>query len=100
MAARWIGRIGWTLLAASLVAVVGLASWEPYFAEQPGPPPPDRRYAAEISRDVYGVPHIYGKTDPDVAFGVAWAQAVWALRCSKRRVTVCFASLTWRLVTA
>ena len=27
----------------------------------------------EIVRDEYGVPHIYGKTDADVAYGLAWA---------------------------
>jgi acyl-homoserine-lactone acylase len=29
----------------------------------------------EIYRDEYGVPHIFGKTDADVAFGLAWANA-------------------------
>ena len=29
----------------------------------------------EIIRDSYGVPHIYGKTDADTAYGLAWAQA-------------------------
>ena len=28
-----------------------------------------------IYRDVYGVPHIHGKTDRDVAYGLAWAHA-------------------------
>jgi len=28
----------------------------------------------EIIRDQWGVPHIYGKTDEDVAFGLAWAE--------------------------
>ena len=29
----------------------------------------------EIVRDQYGVPHIFGKTDADVAYGLAWAHA-------------------------
>ena len=29
----------------------------------------------EIVRDSFGVPHIYGKTDADVAYGLAWSQA-------------------------
>ena len=29
----------------------------------------------EIVRDNYGVPHIYGKTDADVAYGLAWSHA-------------------------
>lgn len=28
-----------------------------------------------IARDNYGVPHIFGKTDADVAYGLAWANA-------------------------
>ncbi|HEY2463321.1 MAG TPA: acylase [Steroidobacteraceae bacterium] len=45
------------------------------------PPAPDRatliaqaaQYHARIQRDHYGVPHISGPTDPDVAFGLAFA---------------------------
>tara|TARA_R110002049_G_scaffold59621_3_gene161179 strand:- start:253 stop:555 length:303 start_codon:yes stop_codon:yes gene_type:complete len=29
----------------------------------------------QIARDTYGVPHIFGKTDADVAYGLAWAHA-------------------------
>jgi acyl-homoserine-lactone acylase len=29
----------------------------------------------DIVRDTYGVPHIFGKTDPEVAYGLAWAAA-------------------------
>ncbi len=29
----------------------------------------------EIVRDKFGVPHIFGKTDEDVAYGLAWANA-------------------------
>lgn len=29
----------------------------------------------DIIRDKYGVPHIFGKTDPEVAYGLAWAHA-------------------------
>lgn len=72
---RLVKRSAWGLLGLALLAVVALASWEPYFAEQPGPPPPERAYTAEILRDQWGVPHISGKTDADVAFGIAWAHA-------------------------
>ncbi len=37
--------------------------------------PPSDRYQVEILRDDYGVPHIYGQTDPDVAYGLAYAHA-------------------------
>ena len=29
----------------------------------------------EIVRDNYGVPHIYGKTDAEVAYGLAWSHS-------------------------
>lgn len=29
----------------------------------------------KIARDAYGVPHIFAKTDPEVAYGLAWANA-------------------------
>jgi acyl-homoserine-lactone acylase len=29
----------------------------------------------QIARDKWGVPHIFGKTDPEVAYGLAWAHA-------------------------
>ena len=32
-------------------------------------------FDVEIVRDNYGVPHIYGKTDADVAYGLAWAHS-------------------------
>lgn len=31
------------------------------------------KYNVEIVRDSFGVPHIFGKTDADVAFGLVWA---------------------------
>ena len=33
------------------------------------------QYNATITRDIYGVPHVHGKTDADAAFGLAYAQA-------------------------
>jgi len=35
----------------------------------------DRSYKATITRDVWGVPHVFGKTDADAAFGMAFAHA-------------------------
>jgi len=35
----------------------------------------DQNENVTIYRDAYGVPHIYGKTDGDAAFGMAYAQA-------------------------
>ena len=33
----------------------------------------DRVYKATITRDIWGVPHVFGKTDADAAFGMAFA---------------------------
>ncbi|MDE2561470.1 MAG: acylase [Sphingomonadales bacterium] len=68
-------RAGWALLALLMIALFALLTWEPFFAEQPGKAPPARHYSAEITRDEFGVPHIHGHTDPDVAFGIAYAHA-------------------------
>ena len=70
----WIGKLGFGLLLLVMTAFIGLATWEPFFAVK-SKAPPSRAYSAEIIRDDFGVPHIYGKTDADVAFGVALAHA-------------------------
>ena len=71
---RLAGKIGFGILLLLLLAFVALAAWEP-FAATTSAPPPARAYTAEIVRDEFGVPHIYGKTDADVAYGVAQAHA-------------------------
>ncbi|QNA87073.1 acylase [Sphingomonas sp. So64.6b] len=62
------------LLALLVLVAIGLAIWEPLLAERAAPPP-DHKYDSIIARDTFGVPHIFGKTDPDVAYGVAYAHA-------------------------
>ncbi len=41
----------------------------------PGLVPEDGAYDARILRDTWGVPHVFGRTDADVAYGLAWAHA-------------------------
>ena len=72
---KWFGRIGVALLVILLAVFIALATWEPFFAKRDDVQPSNRAYSAEIIRDHYGVPHIYGETDADVAFGVAVAHA-------------------------
>ena len=67
-------RIGLGALVLLLIAAIALAVWEPIAATRAAPPPP-RAYDVKIVRDNFGVPHIFGATDPDVAYGIAWAQA-------------------------
>ncbi len=62
------------LLAVLAVIAVGLASWDGLTA-RPSVRDPVRRFSARIVRDVWGVPHIFGKTDADVAYGIAIAHA-------------------------
>jgi acyl-homoserine lactone acylase PvdQ len=64
-----------------LVVVVGLAGW--HFARRAmraAPPRPDVEAFAHaervtIVRDTYGVPHVFGKSDADAAFGLAYAHS-------------------------
>src|SRR5438067_2158417 len=56
-------RLGVGLLIMVLVAAIGLAAWEPLTATAPAPPPA-HTYNVTLARDNFGVPHIFGKTDP------------------------------------
>lgn len=74
MAMRWIKRLGIGLVTLVAVVAIGLVIWEPLTAQAPTAiaySPRDVR----IARDSYGVPHIFGATDADVAYGVAYAHA-------------------------
>ena len=73
--AKWFWRTGAVLLLVVLVAFIALATWEPLWAERSDTLPPEANYSAEIIRDEFGVPHIYGKRDRDVAYGVAVAHS-------------------------
>ena len=62
-------------LAIVLVFVaIGLASWDSLTAPTQTADPVRPRNV-RIVRDNFGVPHIFGKTDPDVAYGLAIAHA-------------------------
>ncbi len=45
------------------------------FAKNDGTLVDDSNFSAKISRDSWGVPHIYGKRDADVSFGLAYAHS-------------------------
>jgi acyl-homoserine-lactone acylase len=72
---KWLKRGAIALVGVLVLAVTVLATWEPFFAKAAAAPAPARVYTAEIIRDDFGVPHIYGKTDADTAYGVAIAHA-------------------------
>ena len=70
-AGRWLA-IG--VGAAAIVAAV-LWAWPRPRLDPRGLIPPEGRYQVRILRDTWGVPHVFGRTDPDVAYGLAWAHA-------------------------
>lgn len=68
----------WTAITV-LVLLAGAAIW--LWDPLPSNPPAEELaasaagYNSEIIRDDWGVPHIYGETDADTAFGMAYAHA-------------------------
>ena len=70
---RWWRRIAVAVLVA-LLAVAVPTFW-PESRHLDGLLEAGARYDVRIMRDEWGVPHIFGRTDPDVAFGLAYAHA-------------------------
>jgi acyl-homoserine-lactone acylase len=64
-------------LSVSLIALVGAGIW--WVMRSPVVPPGlaevGAAYDVEILRDTWGVPHVFGKTDADAAYGLAYAHA-------------------------
>lgn len=71
---KWVKRAMIGVVVLLVFVAILLAVWEP-LAARDGTPPPQRAYDAEIVRDDFGVPHIFGRTDADVAYGIAYAHA-------------------------
>lgn len=69
---RWLLVLG-TLVAAPVAVTLYFVSIEPTLPDDLAPP--EGRYEVRILRDTWGVPHIFGKTDADVAYGLAFAHA-------------------------
>lgn len=70
---RWFTALFWTSIAIAAV-VVGLSTWDAFSASPPDADPAFKRNV-RIERDRWGVPHIHGHTDADVAYGIALAHA-------------------------
>ena len=70
---RWFTALFWSSIAIAAV-VVGLSTWDAFSASPPDADPVRPRQV-NIERDKWGVPHIHGKTDADVAYGIALAHA-------------------------
>jgi len=63
-----------TIGAILIVSCIGLTVWEGFASNAPIADPVIS-HDVRILRDTYGVPHIFGKTDADVAYGLAYAHA-------------------------
>lgn len=70
---RWFTGLFWSSISVAAV-VVGLSTWDAFTASPPDADPVRVRNV-RIERDNWGVPHIHGKTDADVAYGIAVAHA-------------------------
>jgi acyl-homoserine-lactone acylase len=71
-------KIGAAALAALVLVGLMAVITQDRLSQPPAPAPASliaqaARYHARIQRDHYGVPHISGPTDPDVAFGLGFA---------------------------
>lgn len=71
---KWFRRAALGLVIFLSLTAVGLAFWEPFSLDTPVAPAA-REYDVTIARDEFGVPHIFGKSDADTAYGVAYAHA-------------------------
>src|SRR5262245_44407106 len=69
-----MARTGWALLATALGVSVVAFPPRPA-AVDPARIAPTHRYDVHILRDTWGVPHVFGHTDADVAHGLAYAHA-------------------------
>jgi len=70
---RWKTGLVGLLVVLALIAV-GLAVWEPLSVDARAAPAP-MTHDVRIVRDDHGVPHIFGATDADVSFGIAYAHS-------------------------
>ncbi|MBC7522789.1 MAG: penicillin acylase family protein [Sandarakinorhabdus sp.] len=70
---KWLAGL-LVVLGVVAVVLVGLASWDNLTAHG-SVADPVRKRDVRIVRDKWGVPHIFGKTDADVGYGLAIAHA-------------------------
>jgi acyl-homoserine-lactone acylase len=71
---KWWARAALALCGLAAMVLVGLASWDNLTARG-SIADPVRPRQVRIERDKWGVPHIHGRTDADVAYGLAIAHA-------------------------
>ncbi|HEX6383363.1 MAG TPA: penicillin acylase family protein, partial [Anaerolineae bacterium] len=69
---RW--QVALIVIGVLLAATAAFLFW-PVHEDLSHLAAPPGRYDVRILRDTWGVPHIFGQTDADVAFGLAYAHA-------------------------
>lgn len=72
---KWLKSVAGVLLMGVVLAIWWLWTPAPAKFDALAAIEAAKAYDARIIRDAYGVPHIYGKRDADVAFGLAYAHA-------------------------
>jgi len=70
---RWLARI--VAFTATLLALWVVLAPRPPARPSPRLAAAALRHDVRILRDSWGVPHVFGKTDADAAYGLAWAHA-------------------------
>jgi penicillin amidase/acyl-homoserine-lactone acylase len=68
-------RAWWAAAACAAALVTLVMPPAPRRADPARLLPPPGRYDVRILRDSWGVPHVFGRTDADVAYGLAFAHA-------------------------
>ena len=74
-------RVPAAIVLAATAAAAALALW-PRPKLDGAALRPRRHYDVRILRDTFGVPHVFGRTDPEVAYGLALElpQGLWPCR--------------------
>src|SRR6202008_2950118 len=59
----------------SMIRIAALTACFALVSCGPSSPPPAQDFHPTVTRNKYGVPHVHGRTDAEVAYGVALAHA-------------------------
>ncbi len=70
---RWGLRVGAVAVGTAVLLLI-YAFW-PVNEDLSGLIPPEGQYTVTILRDAWGVPHIFGQSDADAAYGLGYAHA-------------------------
>lgn len=100
--AQKLGR--WFQIALILLVLLLVLLWSSHKANMPDPPAVsssmlEQAKRVKIIRDRWGVPHIFGKSDADAAFGLAFAHAEDDFRTIQLVLAASVGKLSLRMLT-